>query len=108
MSPTTGGAPGTVQAQATVTNTGSRTASDVAHLYLGFPASVGEPPKQLKGFQRITPDPQQSTQATFTLTPTDLRTWDTQAHTWTSTPGSYQVMVGDSSRALPSPQLTRS
>ncbi|MGH6655996.1 MAG: discoidin domain-containing protein, partial [Actinocrinis sp.] len=39
---------------ATVTNTGSRAGTEVAQLYVGDPASAGEPPHQLKGFQRIT------------------------------------------------------
>jgi beta-glucosidase len=50
------------QVSATVTNTGSRAGTDVAQLYLGDPAAAGEPPRQLKGFQRVTLNPGQSTQ----------------------------------------------
>lgn len=32
-----------------VSNVGSRDGATVVQLYLGFPASAGEPPKQLKG-----------------------------------------------------------
>ena len=39
---------------ATVKNTGSRAGADVAQLYLGDPASTGEPARQLEGFQRVT------------------------------------------------------
>ncbi|HEY4703823.1 MAG TPA: glycoside hydrolase family 3 C-terminal domain-containing protein, partial [Streptosporangiaceae bacterium] len=48
-------APGTqdVQVSATVTNTGHRSGADVAQLYVTLPASAGEPPRQLKGFQRV-------------------------------------------------------
>jgi hypothetical protein len=37
----------------TLTNTGSVAGAEVAQLYLGFPASAGEPPQQLKGFQKV-------------------------------------------------------
>ncbi len=46
-----------VQVTATVTNTGHRSGTDVAQLYVTDPASAGEPPRQLKGFARVTCDP---------------------------------------------------
>ena len=49
----------TVRVSATVTNTGSRTGTDVAQLYLGDPAGAGEPARQLAGFQRVTLGPGQ-------------------------------------------------
>ena len=51
------GAGGTATVTATVTNTGSRAGVDVAQLYVGDPASTGEPPAQLKGFQRVSLQP---------------------------------------------------
>ncbi|WP_328649357.1 glycoside hydrolase family 3 C-terminal domain-containing protein [Amycolatopsis sp. NBC_00348] len=92
---------GPVKVTATVKNTGTRTASEVAQLYVGDPASAGEPPKQLKGFQRVTLQPGRSQRVTFTLAPSDLQTWDSKAHTWTTNPGTYRLFVGDSSRNLP-------
>src|SRR5258708_13193383 len=61
-----------VTVSATVTNTGPVAGSDVAQLYLGDPAAAGEPPRQLKGFQKVTLDPAQSTTVHFTLTGHDL------------------------------------
>ncbi len=87
----------TGQVTATVTNTGSRTGTDVAQLYLGDPAASGEPPRQLVGFQRVTLAPGQSTQVTFPITPRDTWWWDQAAGGWSQTAGSYQVYVGDSS-----------
>jgi beta-glucosidase len=84
---------------ATVTNTGARAGADVAQLYLGFPAATGEPPKQLKGFQRVSLQPGESRQVTFALTADSLSTWTSGG--WAVTPGSYQVLVGDSSQNLP-------
>jgi beta-glucosidase len=86
---------------ATVTNTGSRAGTDVAQLYVGDPASAGEPPHQLKGFQRVTLNPGASATVTFTVTAYDLAHWDTASGTWLASAGSYQILVGDSSRSLP-------
>ena len=37
----------------TLENTGKVAGAEVAQLYLGFPASAGEPPRQLKGFSKV-------------------------------------------------------
>jgi beta-glucosidase len=86
---------------ATVTNTGSRAGTDVAQLYVGDPAAAGEPPHQLKGFQRITLNPGASGTVTFTVTAHDLASWDTTSSNWIAQAGSYQILVGNSSRNLP-------
>lgn len=39
----------------TLRNTGSRSGSEVAQLYLGFPQHTREPPRQLKGFKKVSP-----------------------------------------------------
>jgi beta-glucosidase len=97
VSPATVNGVQTVQVSATVTNTGSRAGTDVAQLYLGDPAAAGEPLRQLKGFQRVTLNPGQSTQVTFTLPPSATWWWDQQAGGWTQSAGTYRVYVGDSS-----------
>ena len=82
---------------ATVTNTGSVAGSDVAQLYLGDPAGTGEPPRQLKGFSRVTLNPGQSTTVSFGLGRHDLAYWSTKAHGWSVANGTYQLYTGDSS-----------
>jgi beta-glucosidase len=86
---------------ATVTNTGTRAGTEVAQLYVGAPAAVGEPPHQLKGFQRITLNPGASGTVTFTVPTHALAHWDTASSSWLATAGTYQILVGDSSRNLP-------
>jgi beta-glucosidase len=86
-----------VTVTARVTNTGKVTGSDVAQLYLGDPASAGEPPRQLKGFRKVTLRPGQSTTIRFTLNGHDLSYWDDNADGWVLPDGRYQVDVGDSS-----------
>ena len=86
-----------VTVSATVTNTGPAAGSDVAQLYLGDPAAAGEPPRQLKGFQKVTLQPGQSTTVHFTLSGHDLSYWNDTANGWVVPDGQYQVYIGDSS-----------
>jgi beta-glucosidase len=95
ITPATGSSAVTVTAK--VTNTGSVAGSDVAQLYLGDPAVAGEPPRQLKGFQRVTLNPGKSTTVTFTLDRSDLSYWKTSANNWVVPEGRFNVWVGDSS-----------
>jgi len=85
-----------VTVTATVTNTGKRTGSDVAQVYLGDPAAAGEPPRQLAGFQRVQLAPGKSAQLKFTIQPAQTWSWDTAAGGWSQQPGTYQVYAGDS------------
>jgi beta-glucosidase len=92
---------GMVTVHADVTNTGSRSGSDVVQLYVGDPASAGEPPEQLKGFSKVTLAPGQTQQVSFQLTPSALSYWNNAANSWAVADGTYQIMVGDSSAHLP-------
>ena len=91
---------GQVQIGFDLTNTGVQTGAEVPQLYLGFPSAAGEPPKLLKGFQRITLAPGQTQHVTFNLVWEDLANWDLAASSWIVTPGTFQVLVGASSRDI--------
>jgi beta-glucosidase len=97
ISPSSTTSLGTVRVAATVTNTGTRAGAEVAQLYLADPAAAREPPRQLKGFHRVTLRPGKSARIHFTLTPADLSYWDSRAGTWAVADGTYRVMAGDSS-----------
>jgi len=84
----------------TVQNTGPVTGSDVPQLYLGFPAAANEPPKQLRGFTKVTLPPGRSTTVTIVVTAPHLSMWDIKTHKWVTVPGSYIVNVGASSRDI--------
>jgi beta-glucosidase len=86
-----------VTVSARVTNTGPVAGSEVAQLYLGDPAAASEPPRQLKGFQKVTLQPGESTTVHFTLSGHDLSYWNDAANGWVVADGRYQVYVGDSS-----------
>jgi beta-glucosidase len=69
-------------------------------VYVGDPAAVGEPPKQLEGFRRVSLPPGQSTTLTVPLGARSFAHWDTSSHGWVVSAGAYQVMVGSSSRDI--------
>ncbi|HEY3481781.1 MAG TPA: glycoside hydrolase family 3 C-terminal domain-containing protein, partial [Streptomyces sp.] len=85
----------------TVRNTGHRAGAEVAQLYLGFPAAAGEPPRQLKGFSRVSLAPGRSQRVTIRLDARDFSVWDAGHHAWAPVKGGFTVQVGDSSRSLP-------
>ena len=85
----------------TVTNTGSRDGAEVAQLYVGDPPAAGEPPKQLKGYQKVKLAAGQAKQVTLSLDQRAFSHWDTKTHSWKVTTGCYALLVGDSSRSLP-------
>ncbi|MEU7834100.1 glycoside hydrolase family 3 C-terminal domain-containing protein [Nonomuraea sp. NPDC049129] len=83
-----------------VTNTGARAGAETAQLYLGFPSAAGEPPQQLKGFQKVWLRPGQSTVVTFPLDSAALSSWSPAAKRWVASHGVFTAAVGASSRDL--------
>ncbi len=84
-----------------VTNTGTRAGVAVVELYVLFPALTGEPPNQLKAFDKVVLAPGKRTHAKMLLDSSSFATWSTADHRWTVVPsGPYVVRVGTSSRDL--------
>jgi beta-glucosidase len=82
-----------------VRNQGQRIGSAVPQVYLGFPEAALEPPKQLKGFARLTLAPGEEQLIEIPLPPEAFRYWDTGKAGWAAG-GAYEVMVGASSRDI--------
>jgi beta-glucosidase len=80
-----------------VTNSGTRAGIAVPQVYVGFPPEVGEPPQQLKGFDRLAIAPNSTRQVSLTLPVRALEYWSSG---WRTAPGAYQISVGSSSRDL--------
>src|SRR4051812_5525589 len=87
--------------QYTVTNTGKRSGAEVSQVYISFPARDGEPPRQLKGFDKVGLEAGQSRTVTADLDARAFQHWDTAKHGWAATRGCYTIAVGGSSRGLP-------
>jgi beta-glucosidase len=93
------GAKNLVTVTATVKNTGSRTATEVAQLYVrNLGASVEQPVRSLKGFQRVTLKPGESRQVAFKLGFAELSFWNVHSKEVVE-PTHYTVWVGGSSLA---------
>jgi len=82
----------------TLTNSGARDGVEVPQLYLGFPDSAGEPPRQLKGFRSVRLTRGQSKQVNLPLDDRAVSIWDTNAGAWAVQLGTFKVFVGSSSR----------
>ena len=62
---------------------------------------AGEPPRQLKGFEKVRLAPGQSKRVTVTLSPRAFAYWSNVKDHWVITPGRYRVFAGPDSRTLP-------
>lgn len=87
-------------ADVTITNTGQHAGSEVAQLYLTDPAAAGEPPYQLKGFQKVTLAPGRSQRIHFQITGQDMSYYQPATSSWAVAPGQYRVSIGSSERDL--------
>ncbi|CAN8102085.1 unnamed protein product [Discula destructiva] len=86
---------------ATITNTGSVSAAEVAQLYISLPAGApAAPPRQLRGFDKLLLAPGASGVVTFNLRRRDLSYWDVAKQNWVVPSGAFVVNVAASSRDL--------
>jgi beta-glucosidase len=88
-----------LEASVTVTNTGSRKGDEVVQLYLhDLVASISQPVRRLRGFERVTLDPGQTRTVTFTLDKSDFGFYDNRGK-FVVEPGQIDVYAGNSSSA---------
>jgi beta-glucosidase len=90
----------TVRVSVDVRNTGTRTAEEVAQLYVHQRfGSAARPVRELKGFERVTLAAGETRRVTFTLGPDALRYWSAASRGWVLEPSTYDVWVGGDSTA---------
>jgi beta-glucosidase len=88
---------GRVRASVDVTNTGSRRGDDVAQLYIHDPvASISQPVRRLRGFQRVGLRPGQTKTVSWTLDASDVGFYDNRGR-FRVEPGRIEVFAGDTS-----------
>ncbi|CAF1215218.1 unnamed protein product [Adineta steineri] len=80
----------------TITNTGKVDGSEVPQLYVGFPAEAEQPPKILRGFERVYLAAGESKQVTLVLTQRDISYWNVINQKWVTAPGTYNVWISTS------------
>ena len=83
-----------------VQNVGDRAGSEVVQLYISLPDEAEEPPKQLKGFEKIMLAPGETREATLPLPNENLMMFDECDQEWKLFKGTHKIMVGSSSRDI--------
>src|ERR671923_1301349 len=90
---------GSVRATVDVTNTGSKAGDEVVQLYIHDPvASISQPVRRLRGFERVTLGPGEKRTITFTLNKSDFGFYDNRGR-FVVEPGQIDLYAGDSSVA---------
>ncbi|KAJ6192732.1 glycosyl hydrolase family 3 C-terminal domain-containing protein [Bipolaris maydis] len=82
----------------TLSNTGEKAGTEVAQLYVEYPASAEQPPKQLRGFKKFALEASVSTKVTFEIRRRDISYWDVPAQDWALAKGDYTFYVSSNSR----------
>ncbi|HLX94056.1 MAG TPA: beta-glucosidase BglX [Puia sp.] len=87
-----------LQVRVTVTNSGNFDGEETVQLYIrDVVASITQPVKELKGFQKVWLKKGESKEVSFTLTGDDLKFFDSYLHQVLE-PGEFKVFVGGNSR----------
>ena len=81
-----------------VTNTGPRSGSDVVQVYVSYPRSAGEPPEQLRGYERVDIAAGASAHVVISL-PTSAFKYD-NGHGMVLASGTYTLNVATSSASF--------
>ena len=93
-------------ASVTVTNTGDRAGSEVVQLYIrDLVGSVTRPVKELKGFEKIYLQPNDSRTVRFTIAPEMLKFYNADLK-FVAEPGDFDVMIGPDSRNVKTARFT--
>ena len=88
---------GSITASVTVRNTGNVPGAEVVQMYIqDVCGSVVRPVKELKGFERITLQPGEEREVSFTVTEEMLRFYDIHMK-YVSEPGEFRIYIGNSS-----------
>ncbi|TKA74388.1 hypothetical protein B0A55_04514 [Friedmanniomyces simplex] len=85
---------------ASITNTGSVAAAEVAQLYLQIPAATSNSSnprtRVLRGFQKVTIQANETAQVAFNLRMKDVSTWNVTRQAWIVPSGEFGMYVGKS------------
>jgi beta-glucosidase len=84
-----------------VKNTGKRAGKEIAEVYATLPASTGEPPKRLIGWEKVELRAGESKTVSLTIDPLYLSIFDEGKDHFEVAGGDYTIRAGGSSRNLP-------
>ena len=92
------GANGEVTVSFDLRNAGSRSGDEVVQMYVSHVGSkVARAQEELKGFQRVSLQPQKKTTVKFTLKASDLAYWNSDKAAWDVESDQVEIRIGSSS-----------
>ena len=84
-----------------IKNTGTVSGKEIVQLYIkDLEASVGRPLKELKGFLKVALEPGEEKTVTFILDKRSFAYYSTELSDWYAESGTYEVLIGKSSREI--------
>ncbi|TDN39967.1 beta-glucosidase [Hymenobacter sp. UV11] len=99
---------GEIMVSVDVQNTGTRTGDEVVQLYVShLHSAVERPRKELKGFQRVTLNPQEKRTVHLLLRAESLRYWDQGRQQFVLEKDALNVLVGTSAAAVKFQQVVQ-
>ena len=97
---------GSIDGSVDVKNTGNTTGDEVVQLYIHDPvATISQPIRRLRGFERVTLNPGETRTVTFTLEKSDFGFFDNRGK-FVVEPGQIDVYAGNSSSATMTKSFT--
>ena len=91
----------TIKVSVNITNIGKITGKEVVQLYLqDVKSSVERPPKELKGFKKISLNSGQMETVVFELNKDDLSFYNPRENSWVVEKGIFKILIGSSSRDI--------
>jgi len=82
-------------------NTGRVPGAEIVQLYIrDAESSLPRPPKELKGFQKVTLQPGELQTVRFDIDKSKLSFYDPSQHAWVAEPGEFEVLIGGSSNDI--------
>ena len=92
----------TLEVRVNIKNSGHRAGKEVAQLYVSAPKTVlFKAERELKDFAKVSLEPGETGAVSLSVSYEDLAFWNSLSHQWQVEGGKYQILVGNSSSALP-------
>ena len=77
---------------------GKKAGKEIVQLYLSdVQSTLPRPMKELKGFVKLSLEPGETQEATFSITAEELSFYDERTGCWTAEPGKFVIHIGASS-----------
>jgi len=91
----------TVTVSVDIVNTGNRSGAEIIQLYVqDVESSTDRPPKELKQFEKVKLKSNERKTVELNLTVGDFSFYDDSTHSWVVEPGTFNILLGSSSRDI--------